>query len=110
MHSLETASKLNGEPTGNARASGYGVPPIGRMTNTYIQAGDWDLDEMIQDMHEGLRCVGWKYGYCEPSNGEFQFKTAKAYLIENGEKTHLYRDAAISGSTLDVLQRIRCFE
>ena len=68
------------------------------------------MDEMIEEMKDGILCVGWNYGYTDPSEGNFMFKMAKGYLIENGEKTKIVRDAAISGLTLDVLNRIRLID
>lgn len=107
LHSLETASKMDVEPTGNARASSYSVTPQVRMSNTYLAPGDSELEEMITEMKNGILGIGWKYGYTDPIEGTFQFKLAKAYLIENGEKTQILRDTAISGLTLDVLNRIK---
>ncbi|MHA1561542.1 MAG: TldD/PmbA family protein, partial [Promethearchaeota archaeon] len=105
MHNLETASKMGVKPTGNARAMNISSSPLVRMTNMYLKPGNSTLDEMIQEIKNGLLCVGWTYGYCEIT-GQFMFKMAKAYMIENGEKTHIIRDAAISGLTLSVLKRI----
>ncbi|UYP47708.1 Zinc metalloprotease TldD [Candidatus Lokiarchaeum ossiferum] len=106
LHSLETASKMDVKPTGNGRAAGFSVIPQVRMTNTYLKPGDSSLDEMISEMQKGVLGIGWKYGYTDPITGDFTFKLSKAYLIENGEKTQVLRDAAISGVTLEVLQRI----
>ena len=36
------------ETTGNARALGYDYPPIVRMSNTYIEAGDDSFEEMMK--------------------------------------------------------------
>lgn len=106
LHSLETASRMGVNPTGNGRASGYSVLPQVRMTNTYLEAGDSNLDEMMAELKNGLLCINWKYGYTDPIEGTHQFKMAKAYIIENGEKKQVIRDAAISGLTLDVLNRV----
>ncbi len=106
LHSLETASRMNVTPTGNGRASGFSVPPQVRMTNTYLEPGDSNFDEMIAELKNGLLCVNWKYGYVDPIEGTHQFKMSKAYIIENGEKIQVVRDAAISGLTLDVLNRV----
>jgi len=40
LHSRETAAKMGESPTGNARATGYRYPPIVRMTNTFVEAGE----------------------------------------------------------------------
>ncbi len=106
LHNLETASRMDLPPTGNGRAGGYSVLPIVRMTNTYLQGGNSSLDEMFQEMKNGIYGIGWKYGYTDPITGEFTFKLAKAYLIEDGKKTQVLRDAAISGITLEVLKKI----
>ena len=106
IHSLETASKMDVPLTGNSRAAGFSVRPQVRMSNTYLSPGDSNLDEMIEEMKDGLLCVGWKYGYCDPSDGAFQFQMAKAYEIKDGKKVGILRDAAISGLTLDVLNRV----
>jgi TldD protein len=92
--------------TGNGRAGSFSALPKVRMTNTYMESGDSTLDEMFAEMRDGLLGIGWKYGYTDPVDGTFQFKLAKAYLIENGEKTQILRDVAISGVTLDVLSRV----
>ena len=106
MHNLETASKMGVKPTGNARAMNISSSPLVRMTNMYLKPGTSTLDEMIEEVKNGLLCIGWTYGYCEIT-GQFMFKMAKAYLIENGEKTQIIKDAAISGLTLSVLKRIK---
>ncbi len=106
LHNLESSSKLDVKPTGNGRAGSFSSIPQVRMTNTYVGPGDSNLDEMLSEMKNGLCGSGWKYGYTDPIDGTFQFKLAKAYLVENGEKTQVLRDCAISGMTLDVLKRV----
>ncbi|MHA1898119.1 MAG: TldD/PmbA family protein [Promethearchaeota archaeon] len=106
MHNRESASRMNVEPTGNGRAQNFASVPQVRMRNTYMAPGDWKLEELFEELKNGLLCVNWNYGYTEPSVGEFQFKTERVYLIENGEKATLMRDAAISGIMLEVLSKI----
>ncbi|MHA1339732.1 MAG: TldD/PmbA family protein [Promethearchaeota archaeon] len=107
MHSRETSTKMNVESTGNARAQNFTYIPQVRMSSTYIQKGDWKLEEMLEEMKNGLLCENWNYGYTEPNIGHFMFKMERAWLIENGEKKQLLRDAALSGLILDVLSKIR---
>ena len=53
LHSLETSSRMNlEESTGNARAEGYSSLPIIRMSNTFIEPGDWTLEEMLENLKE----------------------------------------------------------
>jgi TldD protein len=106
LHSLETATRMGMSPTGNARAAGFGVPPIIRMRNTYLEPGEMSLEELLKEMKNGILGIAWQYGYVEPVDGSFQFKMRKAYQVVNGEIGQIYRDAAISGLTMDVLNRV----
>lgn len=106
LHSRETASKMDVEPTGNGRTVTYGSPPIVRMRNTYIEPGNWTLEEMLEELKNGILCINWNYGYTEPAIGQFMFKMERAWQIESGEKVQLLRDAALSGTMLEVLNKI----
>lgn len=103
LHNLETSARMGTTPTGNARAQGYSSTPIVRMTNTFIERGDWKANELLQDLKRGVYAQGSHYGYVDTAKGEFVFKCAKLYVVENGEQKRLCRDAALSGYILDVL-------
>ncbi len=106
MTSLETASRLRIEPTGNARSMDYDNPPIVRMSNTFIETGNWSFDEMLSEMKSGIYAFGSLYGYTDPAKGQFMFKAEGGWLIENGELKQRLREVAITGMTLDVLHNI----
>lgn len=106
LHNLETSAKMGATSTGNARAQGYSSAPIVRMTNTFIERGDWRAEELFQDLKKGVYAQGSHYGYVDPAKGEFVFKCSKLYIIENGEKKQLCKDASLSGYTLDVLMNV----
>ncbi|MDK2383736.1 MAG: TldD/PmbA family protein, partial [Candidatus Korarchaeota archaeon] len=106
MTNLETASKLGIEPTGNARSMDYSNPPIVRMSNTFIDRGDWTLEEMLSDMKRGIYAFGSLYGYTDPAKGQFMFKAEGGWLIENGELKQRLREVAITGMTLEVLNNM----
>ncbi len=106
MTNLETAAKLGLQPTGNARSMDYGNPPIVRMSNTFIDKGDWTFEEMLSEMKEGIYAVGALYGYTDPAKGQFMFKAEGGWLIENGELKQRLREVAIAGMTLEVLHNV----
>ncbi|MFX0108144.1 MAG: TldD/PmbA family protein, partial [Candidatus Hodarchaeota archaeon] len=85
LHSLETAVRLEMEPNGSSRAQSFMHEPIPRMSNTIMEPGDWDVDELISDTHEGILLCSFNYGYTEPAKGQFMFQASHGYLIENGE-------------------------
>ncbi|MFO8017227.1 MAG: TldD/PmbA family protein [Promethearchaeia archaeon] len=109
LHNLETASRMNETPNGHGRASSAATRPQVRMGITTLQPGDWSLEEMIEDTKNGILCEDFQYGYCDPSTGNFQFKCKLSYRIENGEKKEMMRDVALSGMTLEVLNKITAF-
>src|SRR5207237_2595534 len=59
LHSRETAGKMGEAVTGNARALDYRFPPIVRMTNTYIEPGELNFEDLIADIDEGVYARNW---------------------------------------------------
>jgi len=106
LHSRETAGRLDAAPTANARAADYSELPIVRMSNTVIEAGGWQFDEMRADIAFGIYAKGMRGGQVDTVKGEFQFSAEEAFLIENGTLTKRLKNVALSGRTLDVLKNI----
>lgn len=104
LHSRETAGKMQEEPTGNARAISATYPPIVRMTNTGIEAGDCAFEEMIGDLEEGVYAVRMLGGQ---TNGEmFTFAAAEGYMIRNGKLAEPVSDVTLSGNVFQTLKDI----
>ena len=106
LHSLDSAARLEMEANGAARAMSFMHPPIPRMSNTFMEPGDWDLEELIEDTKEGIIMCNIDYGYTDSTKGQFMFKSVHGQLIENGERTEVVRDASIAGIILDILPKI----
>jgi TldD protein len=104
--SRETAAKLKMTPNGGARADSYHNRPIVRMSNTYIEAGDRTLHELLEGIKLGVYAKGTRGGQVNTAQGFFQFNAQESYLIENGEITKPLRDVSLSGRTLDTLKLI----
>lgn len=104
LHNRETAGKLQEDPTGNARAINATHPPIVRMTNTAIEAGDRSFQDMIQDIEEGVYAVRMLGGQ---TNGEmFTFSAAEGYMIRNGQIAEPVSDVTLSGNVFQTLKDI----
>ncbi|NIQ98877.1 MAG: TldD/PmbA family protein [Gemmatimonadales bacterium] len=103
LHSLETAAKMGVEPTGSARADGFGHRPIVRMSNTTILPGDSSLDEMMADIDLGilLRAGQWGYVWCE--KGQYTCHAGEGVMIRNGRLAEQVRDVSVSGMVLETL-------
>lgn len=106
LTNLEVSKKLKSEPTGNARSTDFSHPPEVRMSNTFIDAGDWSFEEMVSEMRNGIYAFGSLYGYTDPAKGQFMFKAEGGWLIERSEFVRRLREVAITGMTLEVLHNV----
>jgi TldD protein len=105
-HSLETAARMGVEPNGAARAMDYNWKPIVRMGNTYIDSGDMSLEELCQEVGDGVYLKKSGGGYVNPSIGQFFFSTQEGQVIKDGELGPLTQNVAMSGMTLEVLANV----
>ncbi|TFG34978.1 TldD/PmbA family protein [Candidatus Thorarchaeota archaeon] len=106
LHSLETASRLDMEPNGAARSQSFMYEPLPRMSNTFMEPGDWDVHELIQDTKSGILLCSFNYGYTQSAKGQFMFQASHGYIIENGEKSQMVRDVSLAGNILEILSKV----
>jgi TldD protein len=92
--------------TGNGRRATFRDLPIPRMTNTYIQPGEADPQELIAEVDRGFYAVSFGGGQVEPATGDFVFGVSEGYLIEGGKVTKPCRGATLIGNCLSALNRI----
>lgn len=104
MQSLETAAEMGVRPTGNGRAQSYDRRVWVRMTNTFFEKGDQNLDEMIADVKFGVLTDRMISGMEDPVGGGFEAKALRGYLIENGRVTRLLRSFTLTGNALEILR------
>ncbi len=100
------ARLMNKVSTGNGRRESYAHLPMPRMTNTYMEAGDAKLEDMIASVDFGIYAVNFDGGQVDVTSGEFVFSANEAYLIKNGKIQHPIKGATIIGSGHKVLQNI----
>lgn len=104
MHSLETAAEMDVAPTGNGRAQDFGRRMWVRMTNTFFEAGEWELEEMIEGVKYGVITDKFINGMEDPVGGGFEAKALRGFLIENGKITKPTRALTLTGKALDILR------
>jgi len=107
LHSRETAAKMEARPTGNARAEKRDVPPIVRMTNTYVEAGEQSFNELAAGIDRGIYALSHFGG--ETVLEMFTFSAAYGYRIENGKVGELMRDITLTGNVFETLNHIDGF-
>jgi len=104
LHNRETAARMDEQPTGNARAISYDFPPIVRMTNTFMEPGEWSFDEMLQDTEDGIYAIGMLGG--QTNMEMFTFSAEEAYRIRNGKLTEKVREVVLTGNVFKTLASI----
>ncbi len=105
MVNREYAKLLGTTPTGNARAESYRVPPLIRMRNTVMLSGDYDVEELFEDIKFGYYLVSFRGGQAN-LDGTFQIGIQEAYEIVNGEVGEPVRNMSVSGNTLETLRLV----
>ena len=92
--------------TGNGRRESYAHQPMPRMTNTYMLAGKYAAEEIIESVDNGLYAVNFGGGQVDITSGKFVFSANEAYLIEKGKVTRPVKGATLIGNGPDVLTRV----
>ncbi len=106
LHSRETAKFFNAEPNGSMRAASYLYAPLIRMTNTYIEKGDWKFEEMIEEIKEGVYLKGEKTPSIDSRRYNFQISAKEAFMIRNGEIAEPLRSPTLMGTSPEFLSSI----
>ena len=106
MQDQMNARLMNMAPTGNGRRESYAHLPMPRMTNTYMLPGDYDPEEILGSVQNGLYAVNFGGGQVDITSGKFVFSASEAYKIENGRKTYPVKGATLIGNGPEVLTRV----
>ena len=103
----ETNARLMGmKPTGNGRRESYSSVVIPRMTNTFMENGDYEAQEIIESIDKGIYAVNFGGGQVDITNGKFVFSANEAWWVENGQLQYPVKGATIIGSGSEVLKHI----
>jgi TldD protein len=80
--------------------------PMPRMTNTFIDRGPHDPQEIIESVKRGIYIQNMAGGQADIAKGDFVFNATVAYMIEDGKLTTPVRGATVFGNGPQVLQQI----
>ena len=93
-------------PTGNARRQSYSFVTTSRMTNTFIDAGNDENDDIIASVEYGLYAKEMGGGSVNPATGAFNFAVNEGYIIRNGKICEPVRGASLVGTGSEILMKI----
>lgn len=108
LHDIMSASKFGMKPTGNGRAQDFENMPIVRQTNYFMLPGDYDFDELLEDIDYGIYVSGKGAtgGQVDVGMGTFTFSVGPSKIIRGGRLAETVRGVVISGLILDTLKTI----
>jgi TldD protein len=92
--------------TGSGRRQSYKYAPASRMRNTFIEPGQYSLEELFSSMGDGLYAKKMGGGSVNPGTGEFNFSVQEGYLVKNGKVEKAIKGATLIGQGADVLKKI----
>jgi len=101
------SARLTGvDPSGNGRRQSFRSVPLPRMTNTYLQPGTHDPDEIIRSVKRGVYARRFGGGQVDIQSGDFVFSLTESYLIEDGKLTAPLKGVNLIGNGPDVLTKV----
>ena len=106
MQDRQNARLMNMKPTGNGRRQSYAHYPMPRMTNTYMDNGNIDPQEIIQSLKKRIYAVNFSGGQVDITNGKFVFSASEAYLVEDGKIKQPLKGATLIGNGPDAMSKI----
>ena len=106
MQDRQNARLMGVNPTGNGRRQSYAHLPMPRMTNTFLENGDYDAQEIISSTKKGLYAVNFGGGQVDITSGKFVFSASEAYLIEDGKIGAPVKGATLIGNGPDAMSKI----
>ena len=103
----ETNARLMGmDVTGNGRRESYSSVTMPRMTNTFMENGIYERDEIIASLDKGIYAVNFGGGQVDITSGKFVFSASEAWWVENGQLQYPVKGATIIGSGTEVLKHV----
>jgi TldD protein len=106
MTDILSARQIDMERTGNGRRETFRHIPIPRMTNTFIDRGGDNPEDILASTENGIYVQSLSGGSVNPTTGVFNFTCREAYLIEQGKKTVPVKGATLIGNCLDIIANI----
>jgi TldD protein len=106
MTDILSAKQVGLPRTGNGRRESFRFMPIPRMTNTFIEAGKDNPEDIIRSTKKGIYVKSLSGGSVNPITGMFNFTCREVYLIENGEYTQPVRGATLTGNCMDIISNV----
>jgi TldD protein len=85
LQNRETGSRMNMKSNGSSRSEYYLREPIARMANTYVAPGDFQEDELIGSVKNGVLMRSFTEWNIDDKRYNQKYVSREAYFIKDGE-------------------------
>jgi TldD protein len=99
LHNRETASKMGVNSNGSSRSEFYMREPIVRMANTFVAPGDFEEDELIGSVKNGVLMHSFTEWNIDDKRYNQKYVSREAYFIKDGELAGPARKCTIEITT-----------
>lgn len=99
LHNRETAAVFGVESNGASRASHYDREPIIRMANTYMRPGDHSVEELLEDIREGVYIKSYQEWNIDDRRWNQRYVGVEAYRVVGGELREPIRNPVLELTT-----------
>lgn len=100
------AEQLGIRRSGNARRESFRYLPICRMTNTMIERGESDPDDILRSVKDGIFVKKMGGGQVDVVSGNFAFEITECYRIRDGKLAEPLRGATLVGQGPKLMSEI----
>jgi len=99
LHNRWSAAVYGVESNGAARACNFLSEPIPRMSNTYLEPGDYTFEELLEGIKEGLYIKNYMEWNIDDYRWGQRYIGLEAYIIRNGELAEPVRNPVLEFTT-----------
>jgi TldD protein len=100
LHNRESAAKLGTKSNGSSRSVNYDREAIVRMANTFVAPGEFEEEELIEDVKRGVYMKSFTEWNIDDKRFNQRYVGKEAYLIEDGELRYPLARPVIETTTL----------
>jgi len=104
LHSRRTADEFDEPVSGHCVAEDYKYAPIIRMGSIFIEPDKNSLDDLMQQLGDGLYIIDAKGG--QTSGENFTFGAQYGFHVKDGKKAGMIRDINMSGNLYKTMKDI----
>jgi len=99
LQNRSTAAEFKTQSNGASRSSGFDREPIIRMSNTFVEPGDYTFDELIKEVKLGVYFKTFTEWNIDDKRLNQRYVALEAQLIENGELKGLVKAPVLEITT-----------